>query len=502
MVETAVHLEHLARALERLAPGRLFWSGAGFLERVSDPLREALGEEWSMASVEGYLSLHALDRSGSPELLTVVLAAPCLPEQLAAVRILETSGHLGCLIVLERRRPASWGGWTLPAPLSPLAKRHSATGDYLHELGFKEGGWIEWESTERCLARLEEALKLATSARPGFLVVTLPEEDSDEDLEHSFSPAELPSGLERVKPVSLDTVYGRFSQQISKLVHSRKLLWLDESQANVVGKTTELYLRTFRSLESPHPGRSVVVVPSSLLPSLYGELRSWCQQDDGAQTPLLIVHGSGIPTRGGIGTGGLTDGHLLLSIPGLMLARPSDEAEAHTLFAEAMTYPGPAALVFSQAPAVGLTSPEEPTPGRGRRLREGKDLAILAIGSTVFPSLLAAESLQVVGLAVAVYDLRYRFPMDRQLLDEVASFPLLVTVEEGPESSSFSSHILSPDRTSARLLRMTVEPDQLWTLLSEGEDPSLLTLESFGIHAEGIARAIKGALGLGLSEGF
>ena len=499
MVETAVHLEHLARALERLAPGRLFWSGAGFLERVSDPLREAVGEEWSMSSVEGYLSLRALDRSGSPELLTVVLAAPCLPEQLAAVRMLETSGHLGCLVVLERRRPASWGGWTLPAPLSPLAKRHSATGDYLDELGFQEGGWIEWESTERCLARLEEGLKLATSARPGYLVVTLPEDDLEEAIDHSFSPTELPGGLQRVKPVSLDTVYGRFSQQIPKLVSPQKLLWLDESQA--VGKTTERYLRTFQSLEGSHQGRSVVVIPSSLLPALYGELRAWCQSDEGTQPPLLIVHGSGIPHQAGVGTGGLTDGHLLLSIPGLMLARPSDEAEAHTLFAEAMTYPGPAALVFSQAPAVGLRSPEEPTPGRGRRLREGKDLAILAIGSTVFPSLLAAESLQVVGLAVAVYDIRYRFPMDRELLDEVANFPLLVTVEEGPESTSFSSHILSSERTSARLLRMTVEVEQLWTLLAEGEDPSLLTLESFGMHAEGIARAIKTALGVGL-EGF
>ncbi len=498
MMDTAVHMEHLARALQQHAPGRLFWSGAGFLEDVPTPLREALGEEWSLSSVEGYLSLRELDKSGATELLTVVLAAPCLPEQLAAVRMLETSGHLGCLVVLERRRPASWGGWTLPAPLSPLAKRHSATGSYLEELGFKDGGWIEWESGERCVAKLREAVDHARVARPGFFVVTLPEEDVEEESKPEFAPAELPSGLERARPGSPDTVYGRFSREIPKLVHARKLLWLDESQVEATGKTTELHLRTFRTLESDHPGRPVVVIPSSLLPSLYGELRFWCQ-DGGPQAPVLVVHSSGIPIAGEPGAGGLTDGHLLMSIPGLTLARPSDEPDARVLFAEAMNLDGPAALVFSQAPAVGLTNSVISQTGKGRRLREGKDIAILAIGSTVFPSLLAAESLQTVGLTVAVHDLRYRRPVDRELLEEVAHCRLLVTAEEGPESSSFASHLLSSERSSARLLRLTVEVEDLWTRLGQGEDPSLFSLETFGMHAEGIAKAIKSALGMGPS---
>lgn len=500
-LDTAVHMEHLARALQEHAPGKLFWSGAGFLENVPSSLRDAVGEEWGLGSVEGYLSLREVDRSGANELLTVVLAAPCLPEQLAAVRMLETSGHFGCLVVLERRRPASWGGWTLPAPLSPLAKRHSATAAYLEELGFKDGGWIEWESGERCLQKLREAVEHTRVSRPGFFVVTLPEEELEEELEPEFSPAVLPSGLERARPGTLDTVYGRFSQELPKLVHPRKLLWLDASQGGATGKTTELHLKTFQSLESDLTGRPVVVLPSSLLPVIYGQLRSWCEQG-GDHAPVLVVHGSGIPLQADLGSGGLTDGHLLMSIPGLTLARPSDEPDARTLFAEALHHAGPAALVFSQAPAVGLTSSVETQPGRGRRLREGKDVAILAIGSTVFPSLLAAESLQTVGLSVGVYDLRYRRPVDRSLLEEVADRRLLVTVEEGPESSSFSNHLLSEQRASARLLRLTVEVEDFWEQVARDEDPGGFSLETFGIHAEGISRAIKSVLGVGPSGSF
>jgi 1-deoxy-D-xylulose-5-phosphate synthase len=237
----------------------------------------------------------------------------------------------------------------------------------------------------------------------------------------------------------------------------------------------------------------VLVVPSALLPSLYAELRGWCV-DATREPPVLIVHGSGIPAGRERGPGGLTDGHLLLSIPELTLSKPADEAEAVALFEEAMAHQGPAALVFTQAPAVGLHHPPPPDPGRGRKLREGKDLAIMALGSTVFPSLLAAESLQAVGLQVAVYDLRYRRPMDRELLAEAARYPLLVTAEEGPESGSFASHLLSADH-STRIVRLSVEVADLKQRLRD--DPHPLSLESFGMHAEGIARSVKSALQLG-----
>lgn len=499
MVDTAAHLENLAQSLQTLAPGLVFWSGVGILSAVPDPLREAVGEEWSAESVEGYLSYLSFSKSNDDRRLTVVLAAPCPPDQLAAVAALHASDHLGCIVVLERRKPTSWGGWTLPAPLSPLIKRHSATGGYLDELGFHEGGWVEWESTEKCQARLLGALEMAREHPPGYVVVTCQDAEPEFEVGAAVTlSSSTPSRMAAARFGPPDTVYGRFSRDLPQLVPAGKLLWLDASAAEAP-KAMEQHIRMFRNLEVGKPGRPVLVLPSALLPMLYAELRSWCT-DPGLEAPVLVVHGSGIPVERERGPGGLTDVHLLLSIPEMMLARPSDEAEARALFAEAMAYPGSAALMFSQAPAVGLHGPATPATGRGRKMRDGKDLAILAMGSTVFPSLLAAESLQTLGLQAAVYDLRYRRPMDRELLAEAAAYPLLVTVEEGPESGSFASHLLSSGSSTASLVRLTVEVADLKQRLQD--DPYPLTLETFGLHAEGIARAVKTALQMGPATEF
>jgi hypothetical protein len=489
--DAAAQLESLAQALQSLAPGLLFWSGVGFLDSVPEPLRQAVGEDWTPESVEGYLSYLAFARSR--ERLTIVLAAPCPPDQLAAICSLQAADQLGCVVLLERRRPTSWGGWTLPTPLSPLLPRHSATGGYLDELGFHQGGWVEWEGTERCQQRLATALEVATEQQPGYVVVACHESEPEFEVDHTVSPSLRAPGrnsLARFGPA--DTVYGRFSRELPGLVPGGKLLWL-EVAADGSSRTVKQHLRMFANLERGHPGRPVLVVPSALLPSLYADLRSWCC-DSSREPPVLIVSGSGIPLDSCRGPAGLTDGHLLLSIPGLTLAKPADESEARTLFAESMAGSSPAALVFSQAPAVGLQGPPAISPGRGRRLREGSDLAILAVGSTVFPSLLAAESLQALGLQVAVYDLRYRRPIDRDLLLEATEYPLLVTVEEGPESASFSGQLLTSG-SSCRVVRLSVEVADLENRLSDGTGP--LSLESFGLDAEGIARAVKGALQLG-----
>lgn len=492
MSDTAANLENLAQTLQQLAPGLLFWSGVGFLDDVPDALRTAVGEEWGPETVEGYLSYLSFSKSRDDRRLTVVLAAPCPPDQLAALQTLLAAGLLACVVILERRKPVSWGGWTVPAPLSPLMKKHCATGSYLEELGFHEGGWVDWESTEKDHARLLEALETACEHPPGYLVVACQDNDREYEVESSVWPQATPSRITANKAGSVDTVYGRFARELPDLVAPTKLLWLDES-AQENPKALEQHVKMFSTLERGRPGRPVLVIASAVLPALYAELRDWCC-DRSREAPIVIVHGSGIPTGRERGPGGLTDGHLLLSIPELTLSKPADEAQARCLFQEAAEREGAACLVFSQAPAVGLQSQNDIMPGRGRCLREGKDVSILALGSTVYPSLLAAESLQVVGLQVAVYDLRYRRPMDRELLAEATNYPLVVTVEEGPESSSFASHIISA-RGSTRKVRLSVEVAELSRLLTE--EPYPLSLESFGLHAEGIARSIKGALNMG-----
>lgn len=70
--------------------------------------------------------------------------------------------------------------------------------------------------------------------------------------------------------------------------------------------------------------------------------------------------------------------------------------------------------------------------GRGRVLREGGDVAVLAIGKGCDAAMRAADMAAAEGVDVAVYDLRYAKPLDEGLLQEVATkFSRVVTVEDG-----------------------------------------------------------------------
>ena len=67
--------------------------------------------------------------------------------------------------------------------------------------------------------------------------------------------------------------------------------------------------------------------------------------------------------------------------------------------------------------------------GRGEKLREGEDVAILAVGTMANVALRAAERC---GRSVAVYDLRYAKPLDEALIEEVgAKFKRVITIEDG-----------------------------------------------------------------------
>src|SRR2546428_13848702 len=80
-----------------------------------------------------------------------------------------------------------------------------------------------------------------------------------------------------------------------------------------------------------------------------------------------------------------------------------------------------------------MDSEPKPMPiGRAELLREGYDVALVAIGITVLPALEAAERLADEGISAAVVNARFVKPLDRALIAQVArQVKCLVTVEEG-----------------------------------------------------------------------
>ncbi len=81
--------------------------------------------------------------------------------------------------------------------------------------------------------------------------------------------------------------------------------------------------------------------------------------------------------------------------------------------------------------------------GKGRKLKDGNDLAILSIGHPGNFATTAIRQLRTEGIDAAHYDLRFVKPLDETLLHEVfAKHNKIITVEDGTVVGGFGSAIL------------------------------------------------------------
>lgn len=203
-----------------------------------------------------------------------------------------------------------------------------------------------------------------------------------------------------------------------------------------------------------------------------------------------IVGGDG-PTHHG-----LMDIAYLRPMPNMVLMAPKDEAEMRDMLLTAIEHRGPAALRYPRGNGVGVDIARTPALveiGRGEIVRDhgGSDVALVAYGSMVYPSLGAAEALAKEGVEVTVVNARFAKPLDAELLLALARTKrLIVTVEEGFLAGGFGSAVMELleengllDRV--RIVRMGV-PDRLVT----HGDPKLL-LAKYGLDSDGIFTRVK-----------
>src|SRR5690606_22239588 len=94
---------------------------------------------------------------------------------------------------------------------------------------------------------------------------------------------------------------------------------------------------------------------------------------------------------------------------------PKDENELRRMLRTGIEHPGPAAVRYPRGNGLGVPLEPQIRPleiGRGEQLREGDDLAIVALGSRVAPALEAAERLAAQGVQAAVFNARFVKPLD------------------------------------------------------------------------------------------
>ena len=125
------------------------------------------------------------------------------------------------------------------------------------------------------------------------------------------------------------------------------------------------------------------------------------------------------------------------SIPGAVIAAPSNEVELKNLMYTALSAKeGPFIIRYPRGYGEGAPWKEsafESVPvGKGRKLLDGKGVAVLGLGPVVNRALEAAKRHKTdYWSCPAVYDMRWLKPLDTAILEELSGYKAIVTVEEG-----------------------------------------------------------------------
>ena len=88
-------------------------------------------------------------------------------------------------------------------------------------------------------------------------------------------------------------------------------------------------------------------------------------------------------------------------------------------------------------------TPQKLEIGKGRLVREGRQVAILSLGTRLEEALKAAEALEAKGLSTTVADLRFAKPLDEALIRKLlTTHEVAVTIEEGA-IGGLGAHVLT-----------------------------------------------------------
>lgn len=182
---------------------------------------------------------------------------------------------------------------------------------------------------------------------------------------------------------------------------------------------------------------------------------------------VLCVDRAGLVGDDGATHHGAFDLAFLRCIPNVILAAPMDEIELRNLmFTAAKTEKGPFVIRYPRGKALHANwkqSFETIEIGSGRRLRKGRNIAMVSIGHPGNFVVEALNRLEEKGVFVAHYDLRFLKPLDEQLLKEVFQLhTTIVTVEDGVITGGMGSALMEwvqEQGYSNKIVRLGI-PDQ------------------------------------------
>lgn len=193
---------------------------------------------------------------------------------------------------------------------------------------------------------------------------------------------------------------------------------------------------------------------------------------------------------------GIYDLAYLRCLPNMTIMAPKDENELRHMLATAVAHTsGPIAVRYPRGAGVGVptSEPLHTLPiGLSETLREGSDVAILAVGAMVLPAERAADRLAAEGIEATVVNARFVKPLDEKLILTLAQrCGVIVTVEENVVLGGFGAGVL--ELLSAHRFRIPVQvlgvPDRVFE-----QAPQSRLREKAGLTPDGIAAAARSLL--------
>ncbi len=181
---------------------------------------------------------------------------------------------------------------------------------------------------------------------------------------------------------------------------------------------------------------------------------------------------------------------LMRTIPGMTVLNPADHYEMIEAVKAAAELKGPVYLRLGRLAVESCTQDAaEPFQlGKGRTLRDGNDITIVATGLMVREALLAAESLQAAGIDARVIDIHTIKPLDTELILKAAKETgRIVTVEEHSVIGGLGEAVCAclSEELPTPVTRIGVND------VFGHSGPAVDLLKQFGLSAENIEATVK-----------
>lgn len=235
--------------------------------------------------------------------------------------------------------------------------------------------------------------------------------------------------------------------------------------------------------------RPVVAIYSTFLQRAYDEIvHDVCLQN----LPVVFaIDRAGIVGEDGPTHNGVFDLSYLRHIPNIVIMAPKDGVELRAMFELALRHDGPSAIRYPRGKieVEKIRKWEDDIKiGRAEILREGTDIALIAVGNTVYPALSTTERLKKEDISAMVINARFIKPLDRTLLFSVASkIKKIITIEENVLQGGLGSAVLEflndMEIPNVKLRRLGISDE----FIEQGSQEELR--KKYWLDEEGIYRA-------------